>query len=272
MEVLGIDFMKNRINTKKNEYGFTLVELLVALVISAILSGVIYSAYVSQQDTQLSQEQVAEMQQNLRSAMMVIVRDIRMAGYDPNVTGVAGFTTASVGQVSFTQDITGGETDGIDNNDDGTTDEAGEDIYGDGDVLDTGEQIDFGFSVTDDASRSGFPDADNDGSPDVDGDGVTIAAALGRQIDGGGYQPIADNIQIVEFRYLDVDANVTATLADVRSVQISILARAAKSDRKVNNTATYVPASGAAVNWGPYNDNYRRRLLITTVNCRNMGI
>jgi prepilin-type N-terminal cleavage/methylation domain-containing protein len=61
--------------------GFTIVELMVALVLSFILVGAIYGTFTSQQKAYTIQDQVAEAQQNARMAMNILVRDIRMAGY-----------------------------------------------------------------------------------------------------------------------------------------------------------------------------------------------
>jgi prepilin-type N-terminal cleavage/methylation domain-containing protein len=72
-----------------HEKGFTLVEFLVAIGISAIVLAAIYSVYYAQQKSYVVQEQVAEMQQNLRAAMYIMAREIRMAGYDPTGRGVA---------------------------------------------------------------------------------------------------------------------------------------------------------------------------------------
>jgi type IV pilus assembly protein PilW len=66
---------------RERESGFTLVELLVAMVISLVVMAAIYSTYHSQQKSYLVQEQVAAMQQNLRSAMYNMAREVRMAGY-----------------------------------------------------------------------------------------------------------------------------------------------------------------------------------------------
>ncbi len=64
-----------------NRKGFTLVELLVAMVLSFILIGGIFGAFSSQQKAYTVQDQVAEAQQNARMAMNILMRDIRMAGY-----------------------------------------------------------------------------------------------------------------------------------------------------------------------------------------------
>ncbi|GAB6142927.1 PilW family protein [Desulfocicer niacini] len=76
----------------KNNIGFTLIELLVAMAISIIVAAGIFIAYKSQQDAQLAQKQIVEMQQNLRAALYIMTRDIRMAGYDPDGGKNAGIT------------------------------------------------------------------------------------------------------------------------------------------------------------------------------------
>jgi type IV pilus assembly protein PilW len=245
--------------------GFTLVELMVTVAISGFIIAAIYSAYISQQRTYLAQEQVAEMQQNIRAAIDMMAREIRMAGYDPTQSAGAGITAALAGQISFTLD--NNDDDTIDNNGNGKDDEP------DGDTGDPGEVVDFGFSTV------AGSDANRDGIPDTVINGVPESLSLGRQTGGaGGYQPIAENIQAIEFRFLDKDNVVAALPADIRAVQISILARAEREDRDFTNTMTYTPASGvpwdlngAALGNAP-NDNFRRRLLITTVQCRNMGL
>jgi len=236
--------------SKNDHTGFTLVELLIAMVVSGIIAGALYSTYLTQQRSYTAQEAVAEMQQNLRAAMVLMSWDIRIAGYDPSGNAGAGVTAASVGQISFTQDLTN-----------------------DGDTNDAGEAIDYGFSLAADVGRDGIPDADSDG------DGVPDAMSLGKQTGGaGGYQPIADNIQAIEFLYLDGNGVVTATPANIRAVRVSILARASRPDQNFTNTRVYTPAStvawdlnGAAAGNAP-NDHFRRRLLITTIQCRNMGL
>ena len=63
----------------RQDKGFTIVELLVAVFVAGIVMAGVYSAYYSQQKTYTAHEQLAEMQQNLRSAMFYMAREIRMA-------------------------------------------------------------------------------------------------------------------------------------------------------------------------------------------------
>ena len=64
-----------------NKRGLTLIELLVVLVISSVLIAGIYRTFIGQQHTYTVQEQVVDMQQNVRMAINQMVRDIRMAGF-----------------------------------------------------------------------------------------------------------------------------------------------------------------------------------------------
>jgi type IV pilus assembly protein PilW len=70
------------IQSMHNEKGVTLAELLVALVIAAITLAGVYRVFISQTKTYAVQDQVVEVQQSVRSAMEIILRDLRMAGFD----------------------------------------------------------------------------------------------------------------------------------------------------------------------------------------------
>ncbi|CAK8721909.1 hypothetical protein GMJAKD_11125 [Candidatus Electrothrix aarhusensis] len=75
--------------------GFTLIELMIALVISGIISIAMYSAYTSQQRVNQAQDHVVAIQQDLRAGLDMMARELRMAGYDPDKKWGAGFTVAS---------------------------------------------------------------------------------------------------------------------------------------------------------------------------------
>jgi prepilin-type N-terminal cleavage/methylation domain-containing protein len=78
--------MLNILNSRK---GFTLVELLVTLAISGVVMAGVYSVFYTQQKSYTTQEQVSEMQQNLRACMLMMSRDARMAGFSFGPSGIS---------------------------------------------------------------------------------------------------------------------------------------------------------------------------------------
>jgi len=233
--------------------GFTLVELLIALAISGIIMTGVYSAFKTQQDSYLAQDQVAEMQQNIRAGLYIMTNELRMAGFDIDKNGAetdsAGIIVATPTSISFTMVA---DTDGKDNNSDGTTDEAGE--------LKT---------VT-------YDHYDANSTTDLDhwdlGRQVGLAASTKRAV--------AENIERLEFYYTLEDgtqttfsaaAPTTTQLESIRSVQVSVLAITGRPDRNYTNSQTYASASG--VDWTPVPpDNFRRRFQSMTVKFRNIGL
>jgi len=75
-----------KIKTLTNHNGVTLIELLVVLVISSMLVGGMYRLFLSQTRAYNVQDQVVETQQGTRAAMELLLRDLRMAGYDDSRT------------------------------------------------------------------------------------------------------------------------------------------------------------------------------------------
>jgi prepilin-type N-terminal cleavage/methylation domain-containing protein len=82
------DRKKTFMKAKFNEKGVTLIELMVALVICGIIVAAIYRLFVAQARSYTVQDQVAESQQNVRNAMELLLRDIRMAGFDDDMTPI----------------------------------------------------------------------------------------------------------------------------------------------------------------------------------------
>ena len=87
-------------NIFKKAKGITLIELLIALVISSILIAGIYRTFIQQQKSYATQEQVADMQQNVRVAINRMMREIRMAGFG-NVQGVLPVTFPGVRELTL---------------------------------------------------------------------------------------------------------------------------------------------------------------------------
>ena len=244
-------------------HGFTLVELMVALVISSIIVTGIYSAYTSQQRINQAQDQIVEIQQTLRAGLDMIARELRMAGFDPDGNEDVGFKATDIDDnsstnatsVTFTMRVDG---DGRDNDNDGERDE--EDEYtntGSGDVT----QISYFLR-----------DAYNDGTID-----------LVRKVDSGSSIALIENVDNVEFCYIlkNGESRLSPTfqeLSDIRSVKISVLVRSSGISLNYTDTISYSPASSSDTllsslttwNSGPFNDSFRRRMQIITVDCRNI--
>lgn len=101
-----------------DQTGFTLVELLIALAISAVLLASMMGFYLGQKRAYDLREQVAEMHQNVRSGLALLTREIRMAGYNPTGAAGVGITAAGPQTIRLTMDLNG----------DGDIDDANEDV------------------------------------------------------------------------------------------------------------------------------------------------
>ena len=67
---------------KSNDKGITLIELLMVLVMTGMVVAGFYRIFIAQGKAYAVQDQVAEVQQNVRNAMGILVRDLTMAGCD----------------------------------------------------------------------------------------------------------------------------------------------------------------------------------------------
>jgi type IV pilus assembly protein PilW len=220
-----------------NKRGVTLLELLVAMAIIGVVMASIYSVYNTHQKSYAVQEQIVTMQQNLRAAIFIMERDIRMAGYDPYGNSGAGITATVENSFSFTIVA---DDDSYDNDGDGPVDEAGE--------LKT-----ITYSLYDSGG-----DGDND---------------LGRKVGAGNNQPVAENIDALNFVYLKEDGGPTTNLSEIRSIQITIVARTGREDPGYTDTKAYYNQQDQDNPILPaQNDNVRRKRLTTEVKCRNLGL
>ncbi|WP_319408631.1 prepilin-type N-terminal cleavage/methylation domain-containing protein [uncultured Desulfosarcina sp.] len=258
-------------NTKKiGQSGFSLIELMVAMAIGSIVLAGIYGAYQDQLRTSLTQQRIVDMNQNLRVAIMILERELRMGGANPTGNATAGITTAQTNNLVIAMDdggtLSDALTDGIDNDEDGAIDETGEgEEWYDGDTNDQGEVV--MFDLVGGNLRWGFNAA-----------GSTDPTAV-----PGNIVPIASNIDAIDFVYMNGDdppavipAPVTGNdLDDIRYVQVTIVARAGVTDqgfvRKHTDNTVYRNPQGTVVFTAP-GDQFRRRMVTTTIKCRNMGL
>jgi type IV pilus assembly protein PilW len=89
--------------------GFTLIELLIVLVIFGLAMTAIYGVHQSTQRSTYTQENVVELQQNLRIGLESISRDLRWAGFMiPNTQdaiGVANTNDITINTISATKRV-----------------------------------------------------------------------------------------------------------------------------------------------------------------------
>jgi type IV pilus assembly protein PilW len=258
----------------KKKNGLTIIELLIALILSSILIAALYRVLISQQKNYTVEDQVADMQQNVRVAIGQMTKEIRMAGYGGDLAffgNINGFTDIiTPGSKSITIIL---------------ADEIGA----------LKQNAAKGMNQIEVTNASVF----NNGKKkylcinglnhylvqSIAGDTILLTAALaeGHPIDepvylvkaisydlglrggktilrrnentGGGAQPLAENIESLQFNYFDKNGNETTNPPDIRMVKVTVTAKTDRLDPDYKG-----------------GDGYRRRTLCTNINVRNMGI
>ncbi len=271
----------NLINTLKNRKGIALIELLIALVISALLIAGLYRTFVGQQKTYIVQEQVVDMQQNVRIAISRMMSEIRMAGFGgledvlnlPN--GVNGFTQPITGAQN-TITIVGGFLQVRRDN--------GEPILV---ASASGNQITLNYAtdrfdgnahrfisigglesnqvvsrnvrnlILEKPLRLNHPA----GTPIFKIQAITysIGMSVGKmnllrnENTGGGNQPVAENIENLRFEYFDGENNPTDIPENICLVKVTVTAKTDRSDSDFKG-----------------GDGFRRRTIASNIYVRNM--
>ncbi len=254
--------------------GLTLIELLLALVLSSLLIAALYRVFISQQKTYSTQDQIADMQQNVRIAMGQMTREIRMAGYGGDILSVFGDVNGFTDIITpASEAITIILADEV-----GTLRENA--AKGTNQLRVTNARI---FN-TDKKKYLCLNGLNNYLVQNVTGDTILLTGPLGEghpanqpvylvkavsyyvgissgktvlrrnENTGGGGQPLAENIERLEFAYFDTNGDVTVNPADIRMVRVTVTARTNMVDSEYKG-----------------GDGYRRRTLSSHVKVRNMG-
>ena len=267
--------------------GLTLIELLIAMAITGILGAGIYRTFTGQQHTYTVQEQVVDMQQNVRIAISRMTRELRMGGFGKlgatffggggmhgqysnvvtpggdgkSVTVVAAYknlTTLSANAPAGSTSIQLNNTSGFDLiskryiSINGMESYRIQNIAGNLITLMPGDQLIYSY----------FP-----------GDPVFLVMSITYSIGvldgksvllrddhlGLGPQPVAENIEDLRFRYVMSDGTVLdvvpgAQIDNIRMIQVTVVARSDKTDPEL-------------VKGG---DGFRRRTLISNIQLRNL--
>jgi prepilin-type N-terminal cleavage/methylation domain-containing protein len=258
----------------RKKKGLTLIELLIALALSSILIAALYRVFISQHKTYGIQDQVADMQQNVRIAIGQMTREIRMAGYGGNILAI--FSNIN------------GFTDIVTPADNSITiilaDQVGVLKQTAAKGLNQLEVTNASIFNTEKKRYLCLNGLNNYSIQSIGADTITLTTSLSEdhvinepvylvkaityslglsggkpalrrnENTGGGAQPVAENIESLQFAYFDKNGNVTANPPDIRMIKVTVTAKTSRFDPDYKG-----------------GDGYRRRILSSHINVRNMG-
>jgi len=265
--------MNGSVFKKKN--GLTLIELLIALVLSSILIAALYRLFISQQKTYTVQDQVADIQQNIRVAIDQMTREIRMAGYGGNILAIFGNINGFTNIITpANNSITILLADQVGVLKQNATKDTSQLKVTNASIFNTDKKkylclnglnnyliqsvitdtITLTTSLTEDHLIS---------EPVYLVKAITYSLGLSggktalrrNENTGGGAQPLAENMESLQFTYFDADGNVTANPLDIRMVRVEGTSKTNRSDPEYMG-----------------GDGYRRRTLSSHIKIRNMGL
>jgi prepilin-type N-terminal cleavage/methylation domain-containing protein len=273
------------------EKGMTLIELLVAMAITSLLGAGVYRTFTGQQHTYEVQDQVVDMQQNVRMAISRMTRELRMGGFgklDSNFFSATKHGSKMLGQFGSVV------TPGVDGK--SVTVVAALQIIG---TLTANAPAGSNSFVV--SNASGF-DLDKKKYVSINGmESYRIYGIAGNQLTlkggtqlayshfigepvflvmaitysigmldgisvllrddnlGLGAQPVAENIEDLRFRYVMSDGTTLdvvpgGQLDNIRMIQITIVARSDRTDPTLAKVG----------------DGFRRRTLTSNIQLRNL--
>ncbi len=270
-----------------NKKGLTLIELLLALTISGMLVAGIYRTFLSQQHTYTVQDQVVDMQQNVRLAINRMTRELRMGGFggtnttffnDGKVLGIYGsvvtpgpdptsVTVVGAYQVATTLSANasaGSKKIQVNN-------ASGFDLVKKKFISINGMQSLHIKKIT--GNEIEFISGETLAGNHFAGEPVYLIMAITYSLGmfdgksallkdenlGLGPQPVAENIEGLQFRYImntgeTLDVVPALRYGDIRMIQVNIVARTDRTDPELAKVG----------------DGFRRRTLTSNIQLRNL--
>jgi prepilin-type N-terminal cleavage/methylation domain-containing protein len=281
-----INLIKQRIiiGAQKGDSGFTILEILIALIAAAIIISAALQLYITQHNQLLVQDDVSEIQANARAAAELLAEEIRKTGYrlpgivtsmeasnsDPD-TLIIKYATPKLGNVYLAEDMVTGSYYIRCTGDAINELEPGDWVFIYDEAVDSGEafiarEIDYEANIIYRGVMGEGGRAYPAGCPlySIARDKFFIS----RSNDGGnpnlmihrlGQHPLvfAENIETLDFEYHLDDGTITNQLTDpnlVRMISINVVARSFRPDQ--NNE----------------DGHYRTRDFTLKVKLRNFGL
>lgn len=289
-----------------NKKGVTLIEILVAMAISSAIIIVLYRTFSLQQKSYGIQENVAEMQQTIRSAFLILTDDLKMAGFDSQLSGNFGITNIQARDIDNNTDVTltgnSSITFTVDQDEDGAVDGNETIQYSVYDFIDTDDNLDlaldngggrqllaenvrkFGMAYAFDEDQDGKLDTykasnagdtehiiwavDSDGDNDLD---INLDTNLDGIIDINDSPGGAGSNGIIEGAALTnfSDAAIAdVAVADIKAVRIWLIVETDETNPGYNNTDTFIAGKYVITP----NVNKRMRQASTIIHCRNLAL
>ena len=265
---------------KKNN-GFTLVELMIALVISSVVMTAIYRTFNHQHKSYIAQNEVSSMQQNVRVGIHYVENMVRLAGYNPTgMSPTPTITAANNNSITFEIDDGTGAIDTYTYSYNGANETLDMTLNGGG-ALAIAEDIEaLGFSYAYDDNGDAQPDT----YTDISGNECIIWAVpnggnwfnLDTNTDGiidilDSPNPALNNNETI----IGTNTGTNAIEERILAVRISLLAKTGRGDEGYYNNFTYIVSNqkiSPGTDADPINDDCRMRLQTSIVKCRNMGL
>lgn len=196
--------------------GFSLIELLIAISIVGIILIALSATFERSGRLYTTQNVSAALQEEVRAAVEIMAREIRMAGYDPFKTGEFEIKTASATHLMFTLDL----------NEDGVVNNTG---------FPNCERLSFRYSINPNAELQ-IICGESTGAQDVQ----TLIGGVNSDTSVTG----------MEFAFMDNQNNVTSFVQDIRGVVITLTAEAPAGRRGMieKSYSTWVEFRNAAPN------------------------
>jgi prepilin-type N-terminal cleavage/methylation domain-containing protein len=276
----------------KKDAGMTLTELLVALVVGALILAGVYRTFAGQQKTYAVQEKIVDTQQAARLSIERMIREIRMAGFG-NILMVLPVTLStgtysnfvnpdapSPGSLTILSAIQGAGSLTVAGNSGQNqitvstlTDSQGNPLF---------DTVDRKYISVGGVESHRVTAVDNGTNTVTLADSLILNHPVGTSVFGiraisyqvviagetpllmrnenvgTGNQPVADNIESLQYRYTlanGTETDLPANPAEIRMVRVSVTARTAVSDPDLKE-----------------GDGYRRRQFASNIHLKNMGI